>query len=75
MYKFCKEYDAIGNFTECLYDEAPEIASYSRKISKHFNKGDFLEGTVIGKEKVEMWESPYGVSIHGSTAYLYINVS
>lgn len=73
-YIFRKEYTASGYFEECMDDSFPDMGSYSRPISETFEKNQLLEASEIRDNVFELANSNYGVSLHGSSAFLEIPV-
>lgn len=43
-YKFIKECRIKGCYTEPIYDEAPDVASFSTDIEKMYHEGDVISG-------------------------------
>lgn len=74
MLIFKKEYDAKGWFEECMDDSCPDIGSYTRNISMHFKKNQLLEGNEVKHNVFKLDDSPYGVSLHGSSAFISVPV-
>ena len=69
-YRFKKNYSTEGWYTECVYDNAPDVASYTRDVTMLFESGEILEASPIRPGVFRLHESPYGVSMHGSSAYV-----
>lgn len=73
-YRFLKHYSAKGWYKECVYDHAPDVASYTRDVSMSFKPGEILEASLIRADVFRFHESPYGVSMHGSSAYVKLPI-
>lgn len=86
-YRFKKNYSVNGWYEECVYDHAPDVASYTRDVLMSFKSGEILEASPIKNSKMlldslqvvnatvfRFHESPYGVSMHGSSAYVKLPV-
>lgn len=74
-YRFKKGYSVKGWYEECVYDHAPDVASYTRDVLMSFETGEILEASPIGNSNIfRFHESPYGVSMHGSSAYVKLPV-
>ena len=70
-----KNFSAKGYFTECIDDSCPDIGSYSKNISISFSKGEVINVYETGRPNwCKLPESNYGVSLHGSDAYIEISV-
>lgn len=74
MYIFRKAYVCNGYYEEPLDDSFPWTESYTSNISKRFAAGDSLEGDISSSGWFELSDSDYGVSLHGSRAFLNMNV-
>lgn len=75
MYKFLQPYSCEGYFEEPVWDNAPSLATYTRDITKHYSLGDLLEITPVRTNLVELCDSSsYGVSMHGSRAFLHVDI-
>lgn len=73
-YIFRKEYTASGYFEECMDDGFPDMGSYSCPISETFMKNQLLDTSEIENNIFKLVNSNYGVSLHGSSAFLKIPV-
>lgn len=75
QYKFLREYLAKGYFEEPLYDDNPTIASHTKEIFIKYDIGDYFDQYKEVREGViELLDSSYGVSLHGSRAFLYLSL-
>lgn len=74
-YRFKKNYSVTGWYEECVYDHAPDVASYSRDVFMSFKPGEILEASPLENSDVFLFhDSPYGVSIYGSSAYVELPI-